>query len=207
MKIQILTYDGADELDFVGPLEVFRRAAKLRTDIDVALSTLEPQTKVTAAHGLCVHPDGVLEDRVDLLVVPGGGFVNRAPAGVRAEIERGELPRRIAALKKGGAIVAGVCTGTMAVSATGLLDGRPATTHHAALDNLRATTAHVIAARVVDDGDILTCGGVTSSLDLALWVVERFWGAETAAVVARDLEYTWTRDVHVSEKEARSKTK
>jgi len=142
-----------------------------------------------------------------LLVVPGGGFVNRAPAGVRAEIERGELPRRIAALKKGGAIVAGVCTGTMAVSAAGLLDGRPATTHHAALDNLRATTAHVIEARVVDDGDILTCGGVTSSLDLALWVVERFWGAETATVVARDLEYTWTRDVHVSGKEARTKTK
>jgi len=81
----------------------------------------------------------VLEDRVDLLVVPGGGFVNRAPAGVRAEIERGELPRRIAALKKDGAIVAGVCTGTMAVSAAGLLDGRPATSHHAALDNLRAT--------------------------------------------------------------------
>jgi len=64
----------------------------------------------------------------------------------------------------------------------------------------------VIEARVVDDGDILTCGGVTSSLDLALWVVERFWGAETAAVVASDLEYTWTRDVHVSGKDARTKT-
>src|SRR5712692_9734227 len=74
------------------------------------------------------------------------------------------------------------------------------------LDNLRATRAHVIEARVVDDGDILTCGGVTSSLDLALWVVERFGGAETAAVVASDLEYTWTRDVHISGKDARTKT-
>ena len=198
MKIRILIFDGVDEIDFIGPYQVFQRAAKLHSGIDVALVTLQPQLENTAAHGLRLHSDGVLEGPVDLLVVPGGGYIAHATQGVYAGIAHGELPRKIAALHATGTIVAGDCTGTMALSATGLLDGRPAVTHHGALDDLRAASAQIVKARVVDDGDIITCGGVTASIDLALWIVERFWGAQTAEVIAGFLEFGRSKDIYVS---------
>lgn len=117
---------------------------------------------------------------------------------MRAEIERGMLPRRIAELHAQGTTIAGVCTGAMAIRAAGLLGGRPATTHHAALNDLRAAGAQLTEARVVDDGDIVTCGGVTSSLDLALWLVKCVWGDEMAKAIARQIEYSPNRDVYVS---------
>src|SRR5437879_12369819 len=131
MNIRILIFDGTDELDFVGPLEIFRRAAKLAGDVDVALVTSEPQPEVIAAHGLRIRPDGLLEGHVDLLVVPGGGYAARAAQGVRAEIERGMLPRRLAELHAQGTTLAGVCTGARAIRAAGVLGARPSTKQHA----------------------------------------------------------------------------
>lgn len=197
MKIRIVIFDGVDELDFVGPWEIFRRAARLRDGEEVALVTLEPQSEVKAAAGLRVVPDGVLDEGVDVLVVPGGGYASRAPHGVRSQIAGGKLPQRLAELHRRGVILAGVCSGTMILSAAGVLDGRAAVTHHDAVPDLRKTAARVIEARVVDDGDVVTCGGVTSSLDLAFWMVERLWGADVAVKVAADLEYTRSSDVHV----------
>jgi transcriptional regulator GlxA family with amidase domain len=198
MNIRILAFDGADELDFIGPLEIFRRAAKLVKDLDVALVTVEPQAEIVTAHGLRIRPDGLLSGHVDLLIVPGGGYAARAPQGVGAEIERGVIPRRIGELHLEGTSVAGVCTGTMAIAAADLLGGRPATTHHSTLNDLQAAGAQLAEARVVDDGDIITCGGVTSSLDLALWLVKRYWGDEMADGIARQMEYTRNQDVYVS---------
>lgn len=198
MKIRIVVFDGVDEIDFVGPYEVFRRAAKLVSGLDVQLATLEPQTHVTAANGLRFLPDGVLEDAVDLLVIPGGGWAARAAQGIRAEIERGLLPRKIAALHSKQAMLAGVCTGVMAIAAAGLLQDRPAITHRSALGDLRAAGARVIEARVVDDGEIVTCGGVTSSIDLALWLVERLWGEPVCSQIAAGIEYTPSKNLHVA---------
>ena len=197
MKIRIVVFDGADELDFVGPWEIFRRAARLQDGVDVALVTLEQQPEVKAAAGLRVIPDAVLDDAVDVLVVPGGGYVGSAGRGVRAQIADGKLPRKIGELKRRRAVLAGVCTGVMILSATGLLDQRAAVTHHDALADLRKTAANVIEARVVDDGAIVTCGGVTASLDLALWLTERLWGAEIATRISADLEYKRTSDIHL----------
>jgi transcriptional regulator GlxA family with amidase domain len=195
MRIRILAFDGADEIDFIGPLEVFRRAARLVKEIDVRLVTLTPCEQVTAAYGLRIVPDGVLEDTCDLVIVPGGGWASHSPRGIRFEIEHGPLAERIARLHSQGTIVAGVCTGTMALAAAGLLDGHSAITHHAAIADLRATSAKVIEARVVDDGDVVTCGGVTSSLDLAYHLVERFWGAAISAQIASDMEYSRNSDI------------
>lgn len=190
MHIRILAFDGADELDFIGPLEVFRRAARLVAGVDVGLVTLAPSEQVTAAYGLRVVPDGVLDDACDLLIVPGGGWASQSPLGIRTEIERGLLITTLARLHSQGTIIAGVCTGTMALAAAGLLDGRSATTHRAALPELRSTPAKVVEARVVDDGDIVTCGGVTSSLDLAHHLVQRFWGAQVSRQIADNMEFT-----------------
>jgi transcriptional regulator GlxA family with amidase domain len=70
-----------------------------------------------------------------------------------------------------------------------LLDGLPATTHHSALEDLKAAGIETVPERVVDAGRIVTSGGIASGLDLSLWILERTFGAEPAGRVAEILEY------------------
>lgn len=195
MRIEIVVYDGFDELDAIGPFEVLRNAASVVEDLDVELVGVEGGGVVTASHGLRVTVDGGLSGDADLVIVPGGGWNDRAAAGARAEADRGVLPARLAELHERGARIGSVCTGGMLLAAAGLTDGRPATTHHGALDDLRASGAEVVDARVVDDGDVVTAGGVTSGLDLALHLVEREWGERLADGIAREMELTRDRRV------------
>lgn len=189
VRIGIILFDGFDELDAVGPYEVFRHAAKLGGDIDVELLTLIDVNEVTASGGLRVRPDGRLKEAPDIVVVPGGGWTDRASQGAWSEVQRGELTRVIGELHEAGTTVATVCTGGMIAAGAGLTNGRPGTTHHSALDELRASGALVTDARVVDDGDLLMAGGVTCGIDLALWLVEREVGGQIAAAVAEEMEF------------------
>jgi len=200
ITIDVLLYDGFDELDAVGPFEAFEMAADAGAPLDTSLVTLSPRDRVTAAHGLRLEPDATLsvDDPPDLVVVPGGGWNDRRSAGAWAEAERGAVPDALAALHDAGTTLAAVCTGGMLLSRAGLLDGRPAVTHRGALEDLRATDAEVVDARVVDDGDVLTAGGITSGLDLALHLIERLVDAQTAALVAERLEYDRRDEVWVS---------
>ncbi|MGC4108025.1 MAG: DJ-1/PfpI family protein [Thermomicrobiales bacterium] len=193
MRIDILVFDGVDELDALAPLRVLRGAAWSGADFTVRLVTRLPRTTVTASTGLTFIPDGVLGDPAlpDILIVPGGGWGSRAEVGAWGEAQRGDIP---AALAKAAAdapemILATICTGAMLVAYAGLTAGRRAITHHAALADLAATGTEVIPARVVDDGNLISAGGVASGLDLALWLVERFAGADVALKVERNLEY------------------
>ncbi len=195
MRARILLFDGFDELDAIGPYEVLANALRGR-DGDVAYVTLEGPREVPANHGTLVRANAALGDDVTLLIVPGGGWNDRSPHGARAEAERGEIPRAIAAAHARGATIASVCTGGMLVAASGLLRGRPAVTHHGALNDLAASGADVVAARVVDDGEILSAGGVTSGIDLALHIVERELGSEVADDVAREMEHDRRGPVH-----------
>jgi transcriptional regulator GlxA family with amidase domain len=190
MRIAVVVFDGFDELDAIGPLEVLRNAAKGGADLEVALVSLDGAAEVTGSHGLVVRTDGPLDrEGTDLLVIPGGGWNDRGTHGAWAEAERGELPAAIAAAHAGGTAVATVCTGAMLATAAGLTRGRPAVTHHDAIDDLRAAGAEVVEARVVDDGDLVTAGGVTSGIDMALWLVERHFGADLAGAVAAEIEH------------------
>ena len=74
-------------------------------------------------------------------------------------------------------------------------EGRPATTNRDVLDELAAAGAEVVRERVVDDGDLVTAGGVTAGIDLALWLVERDFGRELADGIARGMEYQRTGGV------------
>ena len=189
MDVAILLYGGFDELDAVGPYEVFQTAAEFGGDVDATHRTLVPSESVTASHGLRVVPDDVLLGTPDLVVVPGGGWNDREDEGAWAEVQDGTLPERLATLHENGARVATVCTGALIAAEAGLLDGRPATTHHTARDDLAEYGVDVREDRVVDDGDVLTAGGVTSGLDLALHVVAEECGSETAERVAEEIEY------------------
>ncbi len=189
MDVAILLYEGFDELDAVAPYEVFRTAADYGANLDASLQTLVPSDSVTASHGLRVEPDDVLIGTPDLVLVPGGGWNSRGERGAWAEVQDGTLPERLATLYDGGATVATVCTGALVAAEGGLLEGRPATTHESAKDDLREYGVDVRDDRFVDDGDLLTAGGVTSGIDLALHVVEREFGADVAEKVAGEIEY------------------
>ena len=194
MDVEVVLFDGFDELDGVGPYEVLSSAGVFGADVSVRTVTLDPVDRIEAAHGLRIEPDGQLGEP-DLLVVPGGGWTDDGP-GVRIEVEDGRLPDAVAECHRHGTTVASVCTGAMVLAEAGLLDGRPATTHPVAFDDLEAVTERV-DARVVDDGDVLTAGGVTSGIDLALWLVEREFGEAVADDVAANLIHERRGEVHV----------
>jgi transcriptional regulator GlxA family with amidase domain len=187
MRTEILLYDGFDDLDAFGPFEVLSGAG-----LDTRFVTLEPRDSVATSHGARVIPDGVLGEP-DLVLVPGGGWSDGNAAGARAEADRGDIPAALARRHAAGGRVGSVCTGAMLLAAAGLLSGRPATTHHSALDDLRAAGADVREdERVVDDGDIVTAAGVTSGIDLALHLVSEALGDRVAAAAAREIE--WHRE-------------
>jgi transcriptional regulator GlxA family with amidase domain len=195
MDLEILLYDGFDELDAIGPYEVLRNGAQEGADLSTRLVTLEPREAVTASHGLRVGVDGTLGSP-DVVLVPGGGWGDRAAASAWAEYDRGAIPEALADLHGRGATVATVCTGGMLAAGAGILDGRPATTHHVAHDDLREV-AEFVDARVADDGDVITCGGVTSGLDLAFHFLAREFGEELRDRVARRMEYDPSEDVYL----------
>ena len=152
LLIEILFFDGVDEL---APFRVLRGAIGAGANFSVRLVTLTAVEEVTASCGLCFRPDGVL-DEPDILVVPDGGWVAQSDIGPWGEAHRGTIPTAIAHQADGSAVVATVCTGTMLAAYGGLVTGRHAITHHAAIDDLRASGANVVFARVVDDSDLIS---------------------------------------------------
>ena len=189
--IDIVLFDGVDELDAVGPLEVLRGAAAQGADLSVRLVTRTEPLEVTGNHGLRLRADAVYTPGADILLVPGGGWIARAEAGAWAEAERGDWLPLIRAAADRGAMLAGVCTGVMLLARAGVIGARPATTHHGAREDLEAAGVRFVDQRVVDAGGLVTAGGVTSGLDLALHLVERLVSPEAAARQAETLEYPW----------------
>ncbi len=191
---EVLFFDGFDDLDAVAPFEILTAAG-------FPVRAVRPpgaRAAVHSAHGLRLSVEHTLGSAPELLVVPGGGWRDGAPDGVRAQTKT-QLPARLAELHAGGTVLASVCTGAMLLAAAGLMRGRPAVTHRSALADLAATGAHVRAdARVVDDGDIVSCGGVSSGLDLALHLVSRFCRERSAAIAAERLEHVPVGPVLVS---------
>jgi transcriptional regulator GlxA family with amidase domain len=191
MRIEILLYDGFDELDALGPYEVLRSASAAGAQVRAELVRLGRAATVTSARGLTLHVSRLLDPDHPpaLLLVPGGGWIARAEHGAFAELQGSRITPVVARLHAAGTVLAAVCTGTMLLAAAGVLRGRAATTHHRAMEELAEAGVEVVPARVVDDGDVITSSGVTSGLDLALWLVERFVGPATAHRIERELEY------------------
>ncbi|MET8426209.1 DJ-1/PfpI family protein [Nocardia sp. NPDC004860] len=200
LRVHIVMFDGVEEQDFIGPFEVFSLAAMLaERGVDLRYVTTGQPGTIRASYGTVVQvTEPWAPQNADVLVVPGGGYTHRDAPGVWAEINRGVLPEALAAAPRAGLTISSLCTGAMLLGAAGLINGRPCTTHHGAFDTLKQQGGVLTKARVVDDGDLVTAGGITSGIDLALWLVRRELGAETATRVEEILEYEargpiWTR--------------
>lgn len=194
MRIEIVVFDGFDALDVVAPWEVFARASTIDPGLDVALVRVDGPPVVSAAEGLQLHIADEL-GTPDALFVPGGSWVGGTDTGVPREIRRGTLPRIIAELSSSVRWVASVCTGALLLGEAGILRDRNATTNPAALEALSKYTTGVRENRVVDDGNVVSAGAVTSGIDLALWLVQREVGKSVATSVANALAYPMPTDV------------
>ncbi|MFJ3901659.1 DJ-1/PfpI family protein [Streptomyces sp. NPDC090025] len=201
LRVHLVMYDGVEDLDFAAPYEVLSAAGYFSPrPVEVRYVSATGARSVTAAFGTRVH--GIkpwAPEDADLLVVPGGGYARRDRPGVWAEIDRGILPRALADAVRPGLTVSALCTGVILVAAAGLTKGRPCTTHHKAKDELERRGGLLKNARVVDDGDLVTAGGVTSGLELSLWLARRELGPDTALGLEEMLEYeargtVWTSD-------------
>ena len=189
MKIAVIVFDGVDELDAIGPYEVFANAGQGGADVSVSLVTLDDREEVVGSHGVRIRPHGTWDGSADLVVVPGGGWNDRAPEGAWAQAQRGDLGQALRKHREGGGQLASVCTGGMILATAGLLDGLEATTHHGAIDQLEEHGATPQEDRVVDAGEVVTSGGVTSGIDMALWIVEREFGPALSDGIAEEMEH------------------
>jgi transcriptional regulator GlxA family with amidase domain len=183
MRIEIVVFDGFDEIDAFGPFEVLASAG-----FDVRLVAVAEPNVVVSMRGVRLEVADVL-GTPDGVVVPGGGWLDHAPEGSWAQAQRGVLADRLVTAAQSARWLASVCTGGMLLATAGLLDGRYATTNRNAYDELRPYVAEVIDERVVDDGDRITAGALTAGIDLGLWITERELGTAVADRVAASIEY------------------
>jgi transcriptional regulator GlxA family with amidase domain len=184
LRVQTALYDGVEEQDFTGPLA----ALGVMEEVEFTYVSAGGPGTVTTSAGLEIAVRSPwAPGSADLLLVPGGGYGDGSPVDV--QIRHGVLPEALADAQRPGLILAAVCTGTLLLSAAGVTTGRPCTTHHIAKDDLKAQGGAVVDARVVDDGDLVTAGGVTSGLELGLWLAERLYGIEAALLAEEVLEH------------------
>lgn len=191
MKIQIVLFDGFGELVSFAPFEVLKRAIEEGAPFTVELVLSEPKQEITTSFGVTVklHDFLRIDNRPDLLIVPGGGWNHKAKHGAREQAELGTLTKIIREMHNEGTIVAGVCTGGMLLTASGILSDKKATTHHLAQSEMSEYGAELLPYRIVDQGNVITARGVTSGLDLGLWITERFASPKIAAAVEYRMEY------------------
>jgi len=183
----ILLFPDVEELDFVGPWEVFTSAAAAGPGQgDRVVTIAERAEPVRAAKGLRVLPDHTFADAppLDVVLVPGG-------QGTRREVDN---PLLIDWLRKVGAScrwVTSVCTGTLLLHEAGFARGKRVTTHWAFVPTLRERGDVEVLERVryVRDGNLVTAAGVSAGIDMALWLVGQLHGPDHARTVQHYIQY------------------
>jgi transcriptional regulator GlxA family with amidase domain len=187
LRIGILIFDGAEELDFVGPFEVFTMARFMEDGWCEVRLIAERDAPVACAKGMRVLPDATIQNcgALDVLLVPGG-------QGTRREVENRPLLDWIAATAKTATWITSVCTGAMLLTAAGPARGKRVTTHWAFIEALRARgeAAQVLEHyRYVQDGNVVTSAGVSAGIDMALWLLGQLRDIPFARAVQRRMEY------------------
>jgi transcriptional regulator GlxA family with amidase domain len=188
MRIGIVLFDGAEELDWAGPWEVLAAWARIFPDDGVEVFTVASTTEpVTCAKGLRVLPDRTwaATGRLDVVLYPGG-------MGARRELADEAVLERVRGQARDGTLMTSVCTGSLIYAAAGLLAGRPATTYWGALQTLGDLDGTIDVRpddRFVDSGEVVTAAGVSAGIDMALHLVARLHSVERARAVRRYIQY------------------
>ena len=198
LRVAVVLSEGAVVIDFAGPWEVFQdvmipsRGPEMEQQHPFELYTVsDSKSPIRASDGMEIVPEYSFDDAPapNIVVIPA---------------QSGRSPKMLAWLQKmskQSEVVMSVCTGAFVLAKAGLLDGKKATTHHDAYDRLHEAYPQITVLRgeryVQSDPVIFTAGGLSSGIDLALHIVELYFGREAALATASYMEYEgkgWMRD-------------
>lgn len=186
MKIAFVLFDGMTFLDLIGFYDVITRLRHFEATKNSCWDMCGLQEEITDELGMTVKVNQVNPDlsEYDMLFVPGG-------LGTRALRYDEEF---INWLKKAQHVEykISVCTGSLLLGAAGFLQNRKATTHPFSYELLEPYCKEVIKTRIVRDGKVITGGGVSTSIDLGLYVIEQFLGSEQIENIKKQMDYPYT---------------
>ncbi|MFD5017890.1 MULTISPECIES: DJ-1/PfpI family protein [unclassified Paenibacillus] len=185
MKIAFILFDGITFLDFAGFYDVIYRLGQFEIGKNLSWDICAASEEVTDELGFTVKAGKVLPElsEYDMVFVPGGmgtrklrydeGFVSWI-AGAH------NVPYKVS-----------VCTGSLLLGAAGLLGGKKATTHPSAYELLKPYCEEVVETRIVHDGNVITGGGVSTSIDLGLYLISRLAGEAAMNSVKKQIDYPY----------------
>jgi len=186
----IVIFDDVEVLDFCGPFEVFSVTGGRHGLRPFEVCTVAEKVRpVRARGGLSVNPTFTFESccSPDILLIPGG-------MGTRREMNNPRMLQWVRSQSEDAELILSVCSGALVLAKAGLLNGLRATTHHAALDELRAIHPNISVdghKRFIDNGRVIVSAGISAGIDMSLEVVARLLGREQAVETARYMEYRW----------------
>ena len=190
LSVGILLFNDVEVLDFAGPFEVFAVTGQTldSTSSPFLVKTVSEDGKiVTARNGLKVQPDYSYANapQFDILIVPGG-------PGSRTEMYNKTTIKWVQERMDKVDIMASVCTGALILAEAGLLDGKTVTTHWNSYDRLESDYPSLKVkknVKFVDEGKIVTSGGISAGIDMSFHLVSRLMGKDVAENTAKMMEY------------------
>lgn len=188
INIGILVFQNIEELDFAGPFEVLSYANKIKPDSTNVLLISSEEQLIIGYNGLRFFADYTIDNcpYLDVLVIPGGQGRKSAMKNIKV---LNFINGRYIDLK----YLSSVCTGSLIVGSTGLLKDKHATTHHTAVEELSEMGVIVQKSKVVQDGKIITGAGVSSGIDVGLYLLSKLFNEAIAQQVADKIEYVWNK--------------
>jgi putative intracellular protease/amidase len=190
-NLAILIFDGVQIIDYTGPYETFGHVYSGDSPAFNIYTVSEKTNAITTAMGMSVNPKYSFENapEPDVLLIPGGD--------VEGQLENPNVIKWLQSKAKNAEVVLSVCNGAFILAKAGLLDGLEATTTANLIPRFREAapkTKVLDDRRFVDNGKIITAGGLSSGIDGALHVIERLFGKGTAQMAALGMEYNWDPD-------------
>jgi cyclohexyl-isocyanide hydratase len=183
MKIAFIIFNGMTTLDFVGAHDAVTRLKTMRFIEDMTWDICSYSEEVKDLTGLQIVPTRVREPLAgyDIIIVPGG-FATRKLVDDEAFIAWIKTAAPVP-------LKASVCTGSILLGAAGFLKDKKATTHQSSFKSLEPYCAAVVDEKVVDEGEVITARGVSSSIDLGLHICERLAGKEVREQIRKQMDY------------------
>jgi cyclohexyl-isocyanide hydratase len=183
MKIAFVIYDGITLLDFAGVFDPVTRLKSMGFRPDLHWDLCARKEIVRSSEGVVLSPDrvgGSLAE-YDYVIIPGGD-------GIKG-LMRDTVFLNWIGVASGTTTIAALCGGSLLVGAAGLLRGRRATTHPDLAGYLKNFAGKVVPDRIVDEGNIITAGGVTAGIDLGLYLCGKIAGDEAREKIQKQMDY------------------
>ena len=184
MKFAFILYDGVTLLDFAGVYDPVTRLKSMGFLADLIYDVCALKEDILTFEGLHIHSDKTLNDlsEYDYIFLPGGN-------GIAQLLGDRDFMQWIKTVRPDATITA-VCGGSIILGAAGLLQGKRATTHPALMEYLNRFTDQAAGDRIVEDGNLITARGVTSAIDLGLYLAEKLAGRDARQKIQKQMDYT-----------------